>query len=157
MQMTNITQNEFRTAWSPVDQFILTNWNTGRGKRTEQTKKDYFFMLFVVCKHGCQWDFLAKMFGINRSILQRLISRFMRSVLAVLVDISIYSCREYHTMPRLLEDKTGFKNYKLAEYASDVTFRKLIDQAEIMKKQKAILVESTKLYGYKTDISVLPN
>lgn len=75
-------------------------------------------MLLVVCKHGGQWDFLAKMFGIEGSTFEQLTTKFLKSFLAVVFGNFVYFCREYYTMLPLLEDKTDFKSCKQEKYGT---------------------------------------
>ena len=44
-QMTNFTLSELSTIWVRLNQYVLENWNTGKGKRTAQTPRDCFFTL----------------------------------------------------------------------------------------------------------------
>lgn len=63
--MTNVSQMEFDAIWNALSQFITTNYNVGRGRKSPRKANDVLLMTFVVLKHGGQWDFLGRMFNIK--------------------------------------------------------------------------------------------
>ena len=121
-QKTNFTLSELSTIWARLDLYVLENWNTGKGKRTAQTPKYCFFMLLVVIKHGGRWDFLGRMFDIKAPTIERLIVRILDAILPTVQELHVHRIAEYFTMSKLLQRKTTFRTYKLARYATDVTF-----------------------------------
>ena len=104
--MTNFTLSELSTIWARLDQYVLENWNTGRGKRTAQTPKECFFMLLVVMKHGGRWDFLGRMFDFKGPTFERLIVRFLDTILPIVQELHIHRIADYFTMRKLLQRKT---------------------------------------------------
>ena len=53
--------------------------------------------------------------------------------------------------------KVGFKNYPVARYATDVTFQQSFRPSGSVEEGKLYYSGKHKLYGYKTEVSVLPN
>ena len=60
-------------------------------------------------------------------------------------------------MTKLKEDKTVFKYHRYALYATDVTFQQANRPSGNHEESKKYFSNKHKLYGYKTEASVLPN
>ena len=84
------------------------------------------------------------------------IVRFLDAILPIVQELHIHHIAEYFTMSKLLQKNTTFTTYKLAWYATDVTSEQRNRLAGSHAESKAMFSGKNKLYGYKTDISVLP-
>lgn len=157
LHMTNFSLSEFMDIWARLSDHAHSHWNTGRGKRTDKSAKDCFFMLLTVCKHGGAWDFLGRMFNTKGPTFERLMVKFLDVMFAAAGKAYIGRLNEHYSMRRMLEKGRGFKTYKLARYATDVTFHQTNRPAGNHEESKKYFSGKHKLYGYKTEVSVLPN
>ena len=80
IEMTNFEPQKFTAIWAGFEQFITSNFNVGRGRKSAQTPKDVLFMTLAVLKHGGNWDFLARMFGLSASSFERLVMKFVHLI-----------------------------------------------------------------------------
>lgn len=60
-------------------------------------------------------------------------------------------------MEKLRKENQVFKNFKYARYATDVTFQQSFRPSGSIEEGKAYFSGKHKLYGYKVEVSVLPN
>ncbi len=56
VKMIHFTPAEFRKLYDILFAIIFTNWNTGRGKKSNFKPADVLFMTLVVMKHKGSWD-----------------------------------------------------------------------------------------------------
>ncbi|ETV99002.1 hypothetical protein H310_08475 [Aphanomyces invadans] len=86
LTMTGFSATEFNTLWSVVKMHAMSSWNEGRGRRSQTTAKDAFFMLLCVMKHYDTWDKHALDFDIKAPTFEKLIGRIMALVTPVLYE-----------------------------------------------------------------------
>ena len=114
-------------------------------------------MTLAVLKQGGQWDYLAKMFSLKGPTFERMIMKF--------IDIISYPVFEHYVeyqgkkwkMELMSRKKIGFKNYPIARYATDVTFQQSFRRSGSVEEGKLYFSGKHKLYGNKSEMSVLPN
>ena len=97
------------------------------------------------------------MFDINGPTFERLVVRFLDAILPIVQELHIHYIAEYFKMSKLPQRKATFRTYELARYATDVTFQQSNRPAGNHSESKAMFSGKHKLYGYKTEVSVLPN
>lgn len=155
--ITNFSVRGFFSIWDRMGEHITKNWNTGRGKKSCHSGKDVLFMLLATLKHGGQWDWLGKMFGISGATFQRLIMSFVRATAEKFVQLLIEDWCDNLTMHRLSQRKESFINFPFARYATDVTFQPANRPIGNLSEGKYYFSGKHKAYGYKVEASVLPN
>ena len=64
MKMTNFSARRFEKIYNNFHEFIVTNWNVGRGKKSNFRPKDVFFMMMTTFKYGTSWDQVGNVFKI---------------------------------------------------------------------------------------------
>lgn len=93
-----------------------------RGMGSEYTRKDFSSTVMVVLKHGGEWDFLARIFGMKGATFERLITTCIRKVADTIYEFCVNSLLESKSMSKILEEDKGFKNNSYERYATDVIF-----------------------------------
>lgn len=131
-------------------------WNTGRGRKSPYCD-DVFLMVLTVLKHGGTWAFLATHFRIQPSSFEKNVSKFVNLINEEIIVqcMDLVLCR-YH-MKFFFERGLRFGNFPEALYATDVTCQQAIRPNCSMTEAKPYFSPKHKLYGYKTEVSVLPN
>lgn len=157
LQMTNFSLPEFNGIWDLIRTHVATHWNVGRGKKSSFKAKDVLLMTLTVLKHGGSWDFLSKMFKIKGPTFERTVMTFVDVIEPFLFKQSVANWEKKFTMDRLMADKTVFKYSKHALYATDVTFQQSNRPSGNHEEAKGYFSGKHKLYGYKNEVSVLPN
>jgi len=114
-------------------------------------------MLLCTLKRAGNWDFNGKMFGIKGPTFERMTLGFVDKIVQRLYQVSVLKWERRYTMERLISDKSTFKTYKFALYATDVTFQNANRPGGNHDQAKEFYSNKHKLYGCKTEVSVLPN
>ena len=157
LQMTNFSLHEFNAVWEILREDVVATWNTGRGRRCGVTPKDTFFMMLTTLKHAGNWEYNGKMFGIKGSTFERQVLGFMAKVVDKLKHIGVKRFERKYTMERLMHEKQTFGEYAFCLYATDVTFQCSNRPVGNHQESQKYFSNKHKLYGYKTEVSVLPN
>ena len=155
--MTNFGPPQFTDIWLAVSTFVSANWNTGRGRKTKVEAKDVLFMMMTVLKHGQQWDFTARLFKMKTCTFERIISGFINMLAPHLYETCVRKLEEKWTVAKLRSSNTTFQHFHMARYATDVTFQQSYRPSGSMAEGKKYFSGKHKLYGYKVEVSVLPN
>ena len=155
--MTNLSLIEFHDIYGRLQDHISKNYNCGRGKRSKYAAKDVFFMSLAVCKHSGQWEFLGKLFNIKGPTFERLVTSFLKMLADYAYDVYVDGAAEQFTMAEAIREKATFRTYGMARYATDVTFQQTNRLRGNIQESKAYFSEKHKLYGFKTEVSVLAN
>lgn len=155
--LTNFSLVEFHEVYDRLRKHISDNYNVGRGKRSQFKGKDVFFMTMTVLKHSGQWDFLAKVFNVKGPTFERLVIGFIKMLSDFAYAAYVEQAAEQFDMTTLLREKSKFNTFGMARYATDVTFQQSQRPRGNMEEGKSYYSGKHKLYGYKTEVSVLPN
>lgn len=157
VELTNFSNAEFHQLWDKVSGFVSENWGAGRGRRSSFTPKDVFFMILVTCKQGGAWDWIGRMFNIKGPTFQKMITRFIDMLAPFMHDCFVKKVTEQFTMTRLMSTGRTFSNYACARYAVDVTFQRAERPSGSVAEGKKYFSGKHKAYGFKSEVSVLPN
>ena len=157
LEMTNFSPPQFVGIWAGFQDLINENYNVGRGRKCAHAAKDVLFMALSVLKHGGAWDFLARMFGQKTSAFERMIVRFIQMLSEPVYEQYVTYQTKRWSMKMLQNNKTLFKNYPMARYATDVTFQPSCRPSGSIEEGKKYYSGKHKLYGYKVEVSVTLN
>lgn len=157
IKLTNFDPEQFLRIWGNLSPFVAAEYNVGRGRKSPISGKDAFFMVLVVLKHGGAWDFLAKIFGLKGPTFEAFINKFVNLISFEMYSIAVNALAKKYKMGKLLERKTVFKTFPYARYATDVTFQQSYRPSGSLQEAKRYYSAKHKLYGYKVEVSVLPN
>lgn len=100
-------------------------------------------MTLIVYKSGKSWDFMSSMFKNNTLTFQRMISKFVDIAGPIAYKHMVQDKEKYFKMRKLHEDKTLFRNFPEARYATDVIFQQGIPPSGSAEEGNNILVENT--------------
>ena len=114
-------------------------------------------MSLSTLKHASHWDFNGKLFGVKGSTFERMIIGFADKGVDILYETVVVRWEERFTMERLIKDNSTFRHYNFSLYATDVTFQNSNRPGVNHEEAKRHLSNKHKLYGYKSEVSVLPN
>ena len=156
MTMTNFSSEEFDALWNQLRDHVLCNWNIGRGRKSKFSPKDVLLMLLSVLKRGEAWDVMAMSFGISPPSFEKLIMVFLNVVSEFCYENFVEGVQEKWNMTRLSEKNRLFRNKPWALYATDVRFQQSNRPSGNHAESKAWFSGKHKLYGLKTEVSVLP-
>ena len=135
----------------------MARYNTGRGRKSVHTGKEVLFMTLCVMKHGGQWDFLAKTFGLKGPSFERLIMKFIEIISLPVYQHYVEAQAGKCTMDKLYESRRNFRQYPMALHATDVTFQPSFRPSGSMQEGKKYFSGKHNQYGYKIEVSVFPN
>lgn len=127
----------------PVQVLYCQEFSHGEGQESLHSPKDVLFVKLEVRKHGGQWDFLVKMFDIKISAFERFILNYIRKIMDAFYENYVNFHASKDTMTTMKEDKTEFKNYSMALYATDATFQQADLSSGSLGKANFISVRST--------------
>ena len=156
MKMCKFTLSEFRHSFFELQPTICSNWNVGRGKRSDFKPKDLLFMTLVVSKHVGSWATIGQMFKIKGPTLLRLISGFMAKTQPYCIENFVKKYDEKYCMNYINEKEKLFKNFSYALEAIDVTFQQSKRPSGNMQEGKVYFSGKRKLNGYKVEVAVRP-
>ena len=114
-------------------------------------------MLLVTLKHAGKWDLLAYIFESKAPTFERM----MISLLLIISDHAynryVNGMLEKYSTKELNKADRGFSHVHFARYATDVTFQPSNRPTGNIDETKLYYSGKHKLYGLKTEVSVLPN
>ena len=157
LQMTNMTSVEFNLLWKDMRECIEARWNRGRGRRCNYEAKDVLFMILTVLKHAGQWDLLAHVFGLKAPTFERIVISMLKTISTFAYERYVESMSGKYSMAHLQENTLVFVHFPCTHYATDVTFHHTNRPTGNMNESKHYYSGKHKLYGCKTEASVLPN
>ena len=155
--MINFTPNEFIAIWAHIREHVNSNYNTGRGSKSAITGKDMIFMTMCVLKQGAKWDLMAYLFGIKPPTFEKRVTAMIRLLSGHCYNKFIAFYQNKYAMTRLQTDKHKLNKYKMCLYALDVTCQQSYRPGGSLEESKRYFSGKQKLYGYKTEVAVLPN
>ena len=123
LKMTNFSEKEFDTIWTPLNENVKTRWNVGAGRKSPFKSNDIFFMLLKMMKHGGKWDFLASIFKMKGPTFKRTVMGFLGIIAEHFHLEHVNRMGMKYSMTRLEREKTLFKTHPHEMYATDVTFQ----------------------------------
>ena len=97
------------------------------------------------------------MFGVKGPTFDRMMIGLIHKIVHVLYKTVVLQWEERYTMERLAKEKSTFKHYKFALYATDVTFQNANRPSGNHEEAKGHFSNEHKHYGYKSKLYVLPN
>ena len=157
IEMTNFDPTQFLGVWYGFEEIIMARYNTGRGRKSVHTGNVLLFMTLCVMKHGGQWDFLAKMFGLKGPSFEKLIMKIIGSISLPVYKHYVEAQARKRTMDKLSESRRNFRQYPMDLYATDSTFQSSLRPSGSVEEGKKYVSGKHKQYGYKVEVSVLPN
>ena len=108
-------------------------------------------------KHVGQWDVLGRLFKFKGPTFERMITKYVLLVSSLLYKLLLTRITSKFTMNKLLHSDQRFYNFTEALYAVDVTFQQLYRPSGGIAEGKLYFSGKHHLYGYKEEVSVLPN
>ena len=154
--MTHLTAREFQCLWDLVAAHVMSHWNIGRGKRCTFGEKGVLFMMLATLKHGRNWDWTGKIFGVKGLTFERMIVNCVNIVSEYLYNYLVETEARRFSLSDIEEKGKGFYHYPFAKYATDVTFQQSNRSLGNHQESKVYFSGKYKLYGYKCEVSVLP-
>ena len=103
------------------------------------------------------WDFAAKIFSMKSTSFERLVTNFIRMVTPFAYPTYVERAAEKFKMSRIFADQSQFRVYGMARYATDVTFQQSNRRPGNHEEAQGYFSGKHKVYGYKTEVRVLPN
>ncbi|KAG3093905.1 hypothetical protein PI125_g16692 [Phytophthora idaei] len=153
--LTNFTPEQFEQLWSQVQNHVAMTWNKGR--KTTTKPMDVFFMLLAVLKNAGHWDVLAGVFGFKGAAFQKMMTKFADLVAPFLYKRYVTSNLEKFPMVRLITEDKTFHYHPYALYATVSTFQQTNIPTGRAKTRDLYQNAKFQLFGYKNQVSVLPN
>lgn len=123
-KMTSFPPASLESIWEHVNGEILSVLWTGREKRKEMGSKDQFFKSICVLKHGGIWQFNAAMFKRNCSMVEQLLTRFIKTAAFILYKTFFLGIADVVDMKFFKENDRTFTHHVFAPYATDNLFQK---------------------------------
>lgn len=142
-QMSHFDPMQIEKMWLEIFEHVSATYNVGRGRRSDVSGKDAFFMTLVVLKHGGLWDELARGFNMKGPTFERLITRYVVLISDYMYNLHVRHCAAYYTMKRLKRNNLQFENFPNARYATDVTFQQANRPGVLCKKARSTFQAST--------------
>lgn len=156
MEMINFSPRECNAICDILVNHVTKEWIVGRGRKYSLKGKDEFFMLLTILKHGETWEFLGQMFKVKAPNFEKPITNFLNIISPHLYDrLVVYAAKRW-TISRMMKDGSVLSNFKFARYTTDVTFQQSNRPSGNMEEGKLYFGGKLKLYGFKTEVSVLP-
>lgn len=157
MVLTNFTLAEINYLFKVIEPTLEAQWVRNRGRKSAHKPKDMFLFTLTMLKHGGSWDFLATMFRMKGPNFERLVISMVEVISPFLHGEFVAKPEQTFTMTKLRQDGTTFSHHKFALYATDVTFQQTNRPSGNHSEAKPMFSGKHKLYGVKTEVSVLPN
>jgi DDE superfamily endonuclease len=156
-KMSNFTLRELRSLWRQVEPSISAHWSVGRGRRTRFRPMDVLFMVIVTLKYGSQWDASALIFNTKAGTFQKMISTFIDALSMAFYSLFVVRARREFTMKNMASTGQRFRNFPCARYATDTRFQMGNRPSGNLQEAKRHYSGKHSLYGFKQEVSVLPN
>ena len=114
-------------------------------------------MLMVTMKHGGKWDLLGSVLKGKGPTFERPVTGILNIIIDNIYHNHVDRLGMKYFISQLESDRTLFKNYPYALYATDETFLTANRPTGTHQESKKYFSNKHKMYGYKTDVSVVPN
>ena len=154
--MTNFTESEFDYIWTRMNTHVQSTWNVGRGRKSKHQPKDVLFMTLTVLKHPSTWQMSGLMFDMKGPTFQKLIMGYLEIIGPELYKFAVTRMNSKYTMKKEMLEGQVFSTFDFCRYATDVTFQQTNRPSGNMREGKLYFSGKHKLYGYKTEMSVIP-
>ena len=76
VSMITFDPTEFQIIWANYREFVIKNYNCGRGRKSPHPGKDVLFTRLAKMKHGGQWDMMENLFSLKGPTFEGMIMRF---------------------------------------------------------------------------------
>ncbi|KAE9033676.1 hypothetical protein PR003_g11027 [Phytophthora rubi] len=153
-ETTNFTLREFNELWLSVRDYVVVNYNVGRGKRSEVSGNDAFFMTHVTLKAGGTWEGLCKVFNIASATFTDTVTKFIRLLSPKLYADQVQAQADRTQMRTAMTSGHAFSNFPCALYAVDVTFQQSFCPGGPIQENGKYYSGKHHLYGLKVEVSV---
>ena len=100
---------------------------------------------------------LARVFHMKVPTFERLVTRFVQLISQFFFACFVEKVGALHKMADLQKSQQKFKSFSEARYATDVNFQQEFRPSESIEEGKRYFSGKHKLYGYKVEVSVMPN
>ncbi|ETI35397.1 hypothetical protein F443_18260 [Phytophthora nicotianae P1569] len=127
LKFSKFAPEEFEQLWTVVYPHVKEHWNVGRGKK---------------CRYAARY---------------KMVRRFMDAASPFLYEAFVESINDKWTLGKIVRSGHAFQNFPYARYATDVAFQQANKPAGNMNEIKPYYSGKHHLYGYKVEVSVLPN
>lgn len=154
---TNFTEKEFFELYEVIRSELETRLASGRGCKHNTKPTDLFFMTLTCLKRGGTWDDLAFAFRCKTTTFENNTNLMFELISQSLYDKFVRQIREDWTMKEMHDENVVFRNFSSAFYATDVRFQQSLRPTGTHAESKPYFSGKHKLYGVKTEASVLPN
>ena len=122
LEMTNFDPKTFFGMWSGFQGVISQGYNAGRGRTSIHSGKEVLFMTMCVEKHGGQWEFLSKKFGLKGPSFEKLIMKFVDLLWLPVYEHYVEHQGTKWTMTAVSDVGRLFRHFPVARYATDENF-----------------------------------
>lgn len=143
--------------WSETAQLVSAAWKVGRGYRYLHSEKHDLIITLTTIKNSKQQGFLAKTFRMKRSTFEWMIFQFINVVFEIIYDSHAQTLDVMYPIVELLGNKNIFQRRPYCRYTMKLTFQHTNRRMGNMDEAKLYYSAKHKLYGYKVNLSMLPN
>lgn len=157
LQMCGLTTLELSDIHNTIADILENAWGTGRGRKSKIIAKDAFFLGCVNMKHGDTWGLLEKIFCMKVPVFEKTVVSVIYSTVEILYKECVASIIKKLLMLKLQQYGILFQHFLYVKYATDATFQQSIKPFETIEKTREWSSKKHKLFGYKVEVSVLPN
>ncbi|KAE8962394.1 hypothetical protein PR003_g30852 [Phytophthora rubi] len=113
--MTNFTTREFNELWLSIRDFVVVNYNVGRGRRSPIKAKDAFFMTLVTLKEGGTWHSLSEIFGLATASFTETVTKFIEMLAPPKLYVEqVQGCCDHTLMRAAATSGNTFSNFPCA-------------------------------------------
>lgn len=154
---TNFNERLFFQLYEIAREEIETKLQRGRGKSHKSTPIDLFFMMLTCLKRGGTWDDLSFALRKNKSTFEKNMTLMFDICSPIFYKQLVIARRNEWSYEKLFEKHMLFRNNPSAFYATDVRFHQSLRPNGAHLDAKPMFSAKHKLYGVKTEVSVLPN
>lgn len=110
-----------------------------------------------VLKNGGQRAFIASIFNMKGSNLERPILKFAHKISPILYSVTVYFTNDNYTMDWMNNTRRTFRNIPYARYATGFSLQQAYRPSGIVPEVNKYFGRKHKLYGYKVEASVSPS
>ncbi|KAL4160170.1 hypothetical protein PRNP1_000741 [Phytophthora ramorum] len=151
--MTNFTTHEFNELWLSIRDFIVVNYNVGRGRRSPISGMDAFFMTLVTLKQEGTWQHLSESFRLPSTSFMETVTTFIQLIAPKLYVDQVESRWDDTKMRAVATSGNAFSYFPCALYAVDVTFQQSWRPGGSIQEDGKYYSGKHHLYGLKDNKS----